>query len=1304
VLGQKLTHYEITGRLGVGGMGEVYRAKDTKLDREVAIKVLPKDFAAHPERMARFEREAKALARLNHPNVAAIHGFDQQDGLYFLVLELIEGETLQERIQRGPMSVEESLQIFQQIAEALESAHEQNIVHRDLKPANIKIDPRGRVKVLDFGLAKARLTSTQEGAFDDDETSPNTTAPNITSEFTLPGRVMGTAAYMSPEQSRGMEVDRRTDVWAFGCCLYEALTGKKPFIGKTSSDLLAEILKTDPDFTVIPPETPSEVMTLLRRSLEKDPRKRLRDLGDIAITLEDVSETSRIRWTTSVPERTEPAPLPPRTNPISIWKWASIGGLVFVLALVYALLQPKPAASTMKSAAILPFDLADEIEEGTELADLGRTMHDAIRNKLRDVRGLKIVNMPLTTRRLLLSTNKTERLLAEELNVDTLVFGAISQRGKDIQASIEMMDRGGFDQGGRTLSKLTNEISEFSGELALAIIDDLGIEVSATQRDAIAKPITSVSTAFLAFQRGLDLFDRRDLTTAKVLFDEAFRKDSDFIDAQAYAFNAEILQTIFGNEGDHPADLFESKSTELNSLPKTGADNPTIRLNQLWWEWMYRRDWQQVEKIYWETRRAGKLTGDDLSLISNYYSLIRGDLNESLRLIDEALEQDPERLFFRKDQIFRQMAQGDFDEALRLLESLLTISREELELDPFHWIYIEKNQLDKAMAWAEHIDSTDPSPFTTISIATIHALRNEPDKAKEIMEALETRASGGDYLPCGWMAKGYAYQGNMEKAIQWLQKGEEQGRGDFSMLAIRAADMLKLFSDQPAYWEVITEMKFPPLLPGHPYFEAEQRMRYSQQPDTTPDSFQIKTLRVFPFDSAKEQDDYGWLSATLHDALIRQLKPIRQLTIKPVESTDVDATVEGTFVTEGNQLYVSVMLKNHLKETEDGLLSETYVANDILGLQNKIAIAVAKQIRDDLSSEDLALIALDLNVDPDAYIEFRKGIDALDVLGFARAEEGIAHFEEARRLDPEFLPPYIQQAWATWWPTIYGSETLTSSQAFDKAFNVLQSAQSRDAFSDNPIIGVTRDFFLMTSHFNFLATKQALESSLNAHPNDPDLLYMRIWYLLLIESRYGEAYRDVQLAISEAPHRRVAFQDALGEIYSFMGNEEMAIEINTGISDENAHDFDRLCNNAFSYKNLGNHALALQSAQEARRVSDNHPAAMAIEAEILAAMGKASEARNLLSQVDTIRDTGKPIPHNWSARVLIELGDIDAAVKTLRTAYQNNEGWSFLYTMRYPYLVDRLADHPGYWDLVNEMGYPEFPIDHPLHEKEKKMR
>jgi serine/threonine-protein kinase len=261
-------------------MGEVYRARDTRLDRDVAIKVLPETFARDPERIARFQREAKVLASLNHPNIAAIYGFEEANAVRFLVLELVEGETLADRLKIGPLPVDEALSICKQIAEAVETAHEQGVIHRDLKPANVKINPDGKVKVLDFGLAKA-LTG------DDRSQTSIANSPTITVDFTLPGVILGTAAYMSPEQARGRPVDKRSDIWSFGCLLYECLSGHRPFQGDTATDLIAKILERDPDWSTLPPNTPATVQLLLRRCLVKDRNRRLRDVGDARIELEN---------------------------------------------------------------------------------------------------------------------------------------------------------------------------------------------------------------------------------------------------------------------------------------------------------------------------------------------------------------------------------------------------------------------------------------------------------------------------------------------------------------------------------------------------------------------------------------------------------------------------------------------------------------------------------------------------------------------------------------------------------------------------------------------------------------------------------------------------------------------------------------------------------------------------------------------------------------------------------------------------------------------------------------------------------
>jgi len=354
-----LLHYRLIDKLGEGGMGVVWTATDTTLDREVAIKVLPEALAEHSDRLARFEREAKLLASLNHSNIAAVYGLHEgPDGERFIAMELVPGEDLAAILERGPLSVERALSFAHQIADALEAAHEQGVIHRDLKPANIVVTPDDRVKVLDFGLAKTLDTDPASGGPDP------SMSPTLTSAGTVAGMMLGTAAYMSPEQARGQAADKRADIWAFGCLLHEMLTGTRAFPGATVTDTLAAVLTLQPDAATLPKETPRSILLLIERCTQKDVRRRLRDIGEARIAIEDAQADP----SDAALSDKEIVPTTGGSPKVS-WVVAAIAGAIAVIALVLLLLGgDTPERKISRFSIQFPYSAAPRYGDGRALA------------------------------------------------------------------------------------------------------------------------------------------------------------------------------------------------------------------------------------------------------------------------------------------------------------------------------------------------------------------------------------------------------------------------------------------------------------------------------------------------------------------------------------------------------------------------------------------------------------------------------------------------------------------------------------------------------------------------------------------------------------------------------------------------------------------------------------------------------------------------------------------------------------------------------------------------------------------------
>jgi serine/threonine protein kinase len=422
MIGKSLVHYEITAEIGKGGMGEVYQAKDTKLGRDVAIKVLPEEFALDTDRVARFQREAKLLASLNHPNIAAIYGLEESDGTHFLVMELIEGDTLRDRIKSGPIPVEEALKLALQMAEALEAAHEKGVIHRDLKPANIKVTPDGKIKILDFGLAKA-YAGDQENIKPED-------SPTISAAATQQGVILGTAAYMSPEQARGKPVDKRADIWAFGVVLFEMLTGKSLFSGEDVTSTVARVLEREPDFSTLPKNLHFRIQLLLERCLKKDPKTRYHDIADVRVDIQSVLADPSGVFVQPI------AAAEPQVKLRTILLWAAttlVLGLIIAGVTVWTLRTPE-APKVIRFTYELPEDqqLFRSIDGGIHLAVSPDGSHFAYST----TKGIYIRSMSELNARLISGTDKDASSLFFSPNGQWLgYFSETDQKLKSISVS-----------------------------------------------------------------------------------------------------------------------------------------------------------------------------------------------------------------------------------------------------------------------------------------------------------------------------------------------------------------------------------------------------------------------------------------------------------------------------------------------------------------------------------------------------------------------------------------------------------------------------------------------------------------------------------------------------------------------------------------------------------------------------------------------------------------------------------------------------------------------------------------------------
>jgi TolB-like protein len=764
--GTRVGAYEILSAIGQGGMGEVWRARDIKLSREVALKTLPEGLAADPDRLSRLQREARLLASLSHPNIAAIYGLEEASGVRALILELVEGSTLRDRVSRGPMPVDEALAIARQVAAALEAAHDRGILHRDLKPANIKVRQDGMVKVLDFGLAKAIAS---DPFHQEDQ-------PTVTMDATREGAVLGTAAYMSPEQARGQPLDSQADIWAFGCVVYELLTGRAAFGRATMADTLSAVLEREPEWDALPPDTPRSLRRILQRSLAKDSRERLRDIHDIRVELDELQ---------SARDASRRAPRA-GTSPGRRWTWPMLAMTALALTALAGTAvwlwrtEASPSArETMQEAAspitvaVLP--LSSVAGENVDFLAVG--IPDGI-TRLSNVRRFRV--RPSSAVVPFLGQEIDVEEIGRELRAQYVLVGTIRATADRVRVSVQLVDTNdGSPVWGRQYDRARGDLLGVEDAVAGEIATALQVQMSEAERERFYQRYTSNNAAYERYLMGrarLRSVTEEGALQALAEFEAA--RDLDPAYALAYAGIASAAaqmrirfapgrgSELWDARARHEAD----RALELD--PGLAEAHEALAA-------VYRYQGLDWDAVVRESRRALELNASldtpHIYLAVAYFHI--GLLDEAAREVEMARDLNPgNRLEAAETLAAVHVWAGRMEEAIRELSQTRDVSDSRVARYLLGLAHYYDGDAERAEALLETmIDEEGPLPSNArAALAALQAARGERAGAQRLADRVAEESDLNHHAAYG-LGVAYAQLGDPSAALRWLSQAATTG-------------------------------------------------------------------------------------------------------------------------------------------------------------------------------------------------------------------------------------------------------------------------------------------------------------------------------------------------------------------------------------------------------------------------------------------------------------------------------------------------------------------------------------------------
>jgi TolB-like protein len=794
-LGARLGSYRILSRLGAGGMGEVYRAHDEKLGRDVALKVLPPELADDRERRAALLREARAAASLNHPNLCTIHDVGEADSRAYIAMEVVEGEPLSRRLAQGSLSVDEILRLGRQLAEAVAHAHDRGIVHRDLKSANVMVTPEGRVKVLDFGLAK--------------QLSAQAVADVTTQSYqslSMPGTILGTLPYMAPEQLRAQPADARTDVWALGVVLYEMAAGQHPFEGQTSFELSSAILHEPP--RPLPPRLPAALQAMINRCLEKEPARRYQRASEVRAALDTLADTNA---------HSQPAPV----SALRRRRLISAASLAVALGLAAAALWLNLPAirqrlaggqgDQIRSIAVLPLEnLSGDPNEEYFVAG----MHEALITDLARIRLDKVIAKPSADA--FKGTKKPLRDIGRELGVEGLVTGSVMRVNNRVQVTAQLVDaESGAVVWANRYDRSAGDILSLQNELVGAIAREVRATIKGEPAEPVAVAHAVNPAAHDAYLKGRSLYaaytafgTRKQLDAAIAQLEQTIQIDPTYAPPYAMLTTAYLAgsqtSVMKPNEAGPKARAAALKAVELDD--GLAAAHAALGEVYLWYDW----NWAAVDR---ETQRALQLNPDSTDALRSaqtYQTLIASRFDEAARMSQRILDLDPLNPFSRVQTVWVSFFSRKHDESIGRAKSLLEVSPQNL-MGPY---FLASNyavrrmgpevkaECDKALAL---LGTTYAMKIMGTCVWAL-AVVGQTDEARRLLRRVE-QPPPGTWLDPVVMAEAYGGLGEIDRAIEWYQKGLEDRSP--TMIYLKVGAPFDPARGDPRFQALLRQMNFP---------------------------------------------------------------------------------------------------------------------------------------------------------------------------------------------------------------------------------------------------------------------------------------------------------------------------------------------------------------------------------------------------------------------------------------------------------------------------------------------------------------